>query len=439
LPLSGAMPLLLLLIFVMPFEHHPYLYIAPSLLGIIPDFTAIKALGLLGFGWAVLRIAGGAAPEGVLSSRQARLFLGLVGGIVLAGILSGTGFIAVARYVSLLLFMPFVLVTVRTHEDLRRVVYAMALSLAVTFPYAVRQMLRFDGRMGVGLYEPNYLAANLVLVLPLALAIASAQPTPGRRRFWLAVALTVTASLFLTSSRGGFLGLLVAGTVFVHRRRGPVAALAVVAALILAALPTTLGERALATLTGDDHETTGLEASNRAHMALLWGALRMITDAPLTGVGPYNFKALSAAYSGLDANFIAHNTWLELAAEAGLPVLVVFLLLAASVFRSLRRAVAGAAYGGPAREMAAWAEGLRSGLVGFLVAGTFISAQYEKRFWLAVFLSIAMERLAVLRERDAAVAPVPAVATPTPAVQPSRPAATLGPLGPSPRPAADGA
>ncbi|MGH7391859.1 MAG: O-antigen ligase family protein [Candidatus Rokuibacteriota bacterium] len=391
--------LLLLMIVVMPYENNPYLYIAPSLLGIIPDFTVIKVLGLLGFGWALVRIASGAVPEGILSSRQAWLFLALVVGIVLAGILSGTGFVAVTRYVAFLLFMPFVLASVRTHADLRRVVYAVTLSLALTFPYAVRQMLRYDSRMGVGLYEPNYFAANLVLVIPLALAIAGTQSTPGRRKLWLAIGLILTASLFMTSSRGGFLGLLVAGTVFVYRRRGAGAALALVGVLVLAALPTHLGERAIATLFGEGPEASvGLEASNRAHMALFWGALRMISDAPLTGVGPYNFKTLSAAYSGLDANYIAHNTWLELAAEAGLPVLVVFLLLLVAVFRGLRRAVAVREGGAEARELAAWAEGLRSGLVGFLVVATFISAQYEKWFWLAVFLSIAMERLAAGHE-----------------------------------------
>lgn len=387
--------LLLLLIVVMPYEHNPYLYIAPSLLGVIPDFTVIKAMGLVGFAWALTRLAAGGAPEGILASRQARFFLALVLGIVLAGVLSGTGFVAVTRYVAFLLFLPFVLVAVRTHEDVRRVVYTIALSLALTFPYAIRQMMRFDARLGVGLYEPNYLAANLVLVLPLALAIAFTQPTPGRRTLWFGAALALTASLFLTSSRGGFLGLLVAGTVFVYRRRGAMAALGLVGVLVVASLPTQLGERAVSTLFGGDTEiSTGLEASNRAHTALFWGALRMIADAPLTGVGPYNFKTFSAAYSGLDANFIAHNTWLELAAEAGLPVLVVFLLLLSAVFRSLRRTVAVRELSPEARELGAWAEGLRSGLVGFLVAGTFISAQYEKWFWLTVFLSIVMERLA---------------------------------------------
>jgi hypothetical protein len=53
---------------------------------------------------------------------------------------------------------------------------------------------------------------------------------------------------------------------------------------------------------------------------------------------------------------------------------------------------------------------MRSGLIGFLVAGTFISAQYEKWFWLVVFLSIAVERLARASEQAAVEAePLPAL------------------------------
>jgi O-antigen ligase len=409
--------LLLLMIFVMPYENSPYLYLGPSLLGIIPDFTVIKLLGLVGFAWALGQVAGGGFPENLLASRQARLFALFFVGVILAGLLSGSGFLAVSRYLAFLTFLPFVLAAVRDQTDLGRVLGAVALSLMLTFPYAIRQMLRFDARLGVGLYEPNYFAANLVLVIPLALAIAGVQLTPARRTLWLAGALLLVAMLVLTASRGGFLGLLVATALFVYRRRGAGAALGLLGALILAALPTSLGERALAPLLSGGESPAGLEASNEAHVALFWAALRMIADAPLTGVGPDNFKMLSAAYSGLDRDFIAHNSYLELAAELGLPVLVIFLLLVAAVFRGLSRAALPQAdFEG--RELAAWAEGLRCGLAGFLVAGLFISAQYEKWFWLVVFLSIVVERLAERRElAEAAPAPVPEAA-----------ATTVGPL-----------
>jgi O-antigen ligase len=389
--------LLLVMVFVMPYENNPYLYLGPSFLGIIPDFTVIKLLGVLGFAWALAQAAGGGMLESLLASRQARFFVLFFVGVILAGLLSGTGFIAVSRYLAFLLFLPFVLVAVRDHADLRRVLQAMVLSLVLTFPYGMRQMLRFDTRLGVGLYEPNYLAANLVLVTPLALAIASVQVTPARRKLWLAGALALVAMLLLTSSRGGFLGLLVAVAIFLYRQRGAGPAVGFLAALMLIALPTNLGERALATFFGGEGPA-GLEASNEAHTSLFWAALRMIADAPLTGVGPYNFKTLSAAYSGLERDFIAHNSYLELAAELGLPVLLIFLLLVAASFRGLGRAVRPTA-DPQGRELAAWAQGLGSGLIGFLVAGLFISAQYEKWFWLVVFLSIVVERLAARRER----------------------------------------
>jgi hypothetical protein len=60
--------------------------------------------------------------------------------------------------------------------------------------------------------------------------------------------------------------------------------------------------------------------------------------------------------------------------------------------------------------MAGWAEAMKVGLVGFLVAAAFVSAQYEKLLWMVVFLSAAMERLAA-REVEAAE-PAPATLGP---------------------------
>jgi hypothetical protein len=193
--------------------------------------------------------------------------------------------------------------------------------------------------------------------------------------------------VFLTSSRGGFVGLLAAGMVFVYRRRGLGGALAVMLLLVASVvlLPTDVGTRALATLFQEPRDLpAGLETSNRAHVALFWAALRMIGDNPLLGVGPLNFRTLSSRYTGLDIANIAHTTFL----------------------------------GPPARAIAGWAEGLRSGLIGFLVSGCFVSAQYEKILWLTVFLTIALgaiaehrarlDRTADVEERPPAPALVPA-------------------------------
>jgi O-antigen ligase len=394
--------LLLAMIFIMPFEANPYLYIAPNLLGVFPDFTVIKALGLLGFAWALARLAAGDRNASLLGSRAAVLFLLFFVGVLFAGLLSGSGFLAISRYLAFLIFLPFVIVAVQTPEDLRRVLKAMTLSLIVVFPYALRQMIRYNERLGVGLYETNYFATILVLVIPLAFVFAAQAPDSLRRTLWTLGGVLLVLQLFLTASRGGFLGLLVASMVFVYRRRGLAGALGVLVVLLfgLIVVPTDLGAR-LWTVLGDRSADVpaGLEVSNRAHEALFWAALRMIVDNPIFGVGPLNFKSLSTLYTGLPVGNIAHNSFLEVAAEFGLPVFAVFVLLLVTTFRTLSAATRLAGTDGGWR-LAGWAEGLRSGLLGFLVAGFFISAQYEKLFWLAVFLTIVLGRFA----REAAAA-----------------------------------
>ena len=86
-----------------------------------------------------------------------------------------------------------------------------------------------------------------------------------------------------------------------------------------------------------------------------WGGLKMMHDAPLFGVGPQRFKDYSRRYSGLKIPYIAHNTYLELASEGGLPVVLLFLLTFSSAIVALGRA-ARIQGGGEACELAAWAE-----------------------------------------------------------------------------------
>ncbi len=402
--------LLLAMIFIMPLEQNPYLKISETFLGLISDFTVIKLIGLLGVGWALLRAAGGGVPP-VFASRTPRLFALFFTCVLLSGIVNASGLLSLQRYLAFLLLLPFVLVAVDTGDNLRRVVYALALSMILVMPYAVRQMIRFDSRLGEGVTDPNYFAANLLLVIPLAAVIAARQPTPGRRALWGAGAVVLVAGLALTASRGAFLGMTVAGMVFGYRRWGAFGAAGVLALLMAMVLPTRMGERWLSTL-GLGPVPTGLAASNQAHEALLWGGLRMVADAPLFGVGPYRFKELSRVYADLQDRpygLVAHNTYLELAAETGLPTLLVFLLLLGSVFVSLTR-VARAARGAGSpeeREMAGWAEAMKVGLVGFAVAAAFVSAQYEKLLWIVVFLSAAMERLVAEKLPSPATAPVP--------------------------------
>jgi putative inorganic carbon (hco3(-)) transporter len=396
--------LLLLMIAIMPYEQSPYLQLGENLLGIFAGFTVIKAVGLLGFAWAALRMASGDAMTYRLGSRQATTFYVFLVAVALLGMVHSSGFqYVIGRYIAYAVFLPFLVVAVRTQEDLRRVLTWLVWSYVAVFPYAVRQMIRFNERLGVGIYEANYLATILVLLVPLAFAFASLQRVPSRRWLWIGGGVTLVVMIVLTGSRGGFVGLVAAGVLFVYRRRGLAAAAGVMLILIVGvlAVPSELGSRALATIAGDTSQLPAeLQASNRAHVGLFWAALRMISDSPLMGVGPENFKDLSTVYTGLPQANIAHNMFLEIAAETGLPVLVLFVLVLVSAFRAFGSTVRLAALaprlrdGREVTELAVWAEGLRSGLTGYVVAGCFISAQYEKVLWISIFLSIVVADLA---------------------------------------------
>ena len=387
--------ILLLMILIMPFEENPYLYLGDSFLGIFPKFTVIKLLGLIGLAWSGVQFLGGQAPLGLLTSSQTRAFLAFLCAIAAGGLASGAGVYPVTRLIAIVGLLPLLTAAVRSERDLKRIVVACAAIMAAVFPYALRQMYRFGGRLGVGLHESNYFALVLVLVLPLSFVLAR-EARGYRRLLWLVATGVICLELMLTGSRGGFLGFVLALTLVALRLlKSSVPALAggaVAALLLLFIVPNPMTRRLTASGLSDDARDSGIEASNRQRLAELKGGLRMVAENPLTGVGLGNFKAELPKYVQVEQSNIAHNTYLELAAELGLPALVAFCFVAVSALRSLERSAILARQAGD-RWLRELALGLQAGLAGYLLGALFLSAQYEKFFWLVMFLSICLERV----------------------------------------------
>jgi O-antigen ligase len=128
----------------------------------------------------------------------------------------------------------------------------------------------------------------------------------------------------------------------------------------------------------------------------LWRAgLRMIADHPVTGVGVGRFKMYALSYGADDDPelvHIAHNTYISIGAEMGVPGLVLYLGLFGATLRSLVRLHENAGRLG-AGLLGVASESLAIGLVAFGVAAFFVSAEYQKLFWLFVFLSMCLPPL----------------------------------------------
>jgi O-antigen ligase len=386
--------ILVAMIAVMPFEKSPYLLISESFLGIFPYFTVIKLLGLIGLGWAVMQMMSGRIELRLFESAQAKAFSLFVFVIIVAGIASGAGLRAVTKLLAVVLFFPLTLVAVRTEAHLRTAIKAAVLTMIVLLPYGYRQMLRFGGRFGIALYEPNYMALALVLLAPLPFIFARQETVRWKKLFWWGGLGVVALEVILTGSRGGFLGLLlVLGLVAMTLARRRALALAAIGGVLVTVLVfTTLGERLRAS--GADEGNIAAQGGIRTRLEMAAAGLDMIRQHPLTGVGFGNFKVSTWEYE-TSKHKIAHNTYIEVAAELGLPALLIFLGLLYSTFASLHHTKRLARSIGR-EDLAQLATAMQAGFAGWMVSATFLSATFENFFWLMLFLSIGFA--SVVRE-----------------------------------------
>ncbi|SDG06212.1 O-antigen ligase [Lentzea fradiae] len=234
--------------------------------------------------------------------------------------------------------------------------------------------------------DPNDLAFFLVAALPLLVAL----PARGRSRIaLLLLGAVLVAGAAATFSRGGGLALACALTWLVLRGAIPVRAVLVTAAVTgLAAL--VFAQTAQAELERAVREKSHIAGTNADTRVLRWqAAARMLADGPLLGVGPGGFRQEYVAASRNaeidEQSPVAHNMFVEVAAELGVPGFAAFTGLAALGFVASERAV---------RAYRREAVAVQAALIAVLVASVFLSEQYYLPLWSLVAIAVAVEQRA---------------------------------------------
>ena len=191
------------------------------------------------------------------------------------------------------------------------------------FPQSVVEVHRWV-RISASFPDVNAAGAFFLLVLPSALYALRDRRT---RALGAATLLPVLAGLWLSGSRTALIvfGLTLAAMALLapglaRRRRAGVAGGIVLAALLLGVF------YPRAQSTGDSAIAFGV----RREMAA--ATLRMLREHPLAGLGVGQYRALSPAYmSPLMKSWYprqnAHNQFLQVAGELGIPGLVAFVVL----------------------------------------------------------------------------------------------------------------
>lgn len=233
--------------------------------------------------------------------------------------------------------------------------------------------------------NPNDLAAITLLMTGLALSIATVGTELRRVRWAVGLCVPVMiAIMLLTQSRGVFIGLIVgfAPTLLAQIRKRPSIAVPVIIAVVVAGvlLPAAVTHR-LGGITKLTSSQTVAEAdpegSAAQRLEISKVAWRIFTDHPLIGVGIGCYFDANDRYSAALGKRDAHNTYLKLAAELGLPGLLLWLGLVGSVLLYVKRHRNLAVSAGPIR-----IEWIYRAVVGFLVAGLFASYSGITMFYL---------------------------------------------------------
>jgi probable O-glycosylation ligase (exosortase A-associated) len=250
--------------------------------------------------------------------------------------------------------------------------------------------------------NPNDLALSLNVLLPLAVAFALCA-RGWQRLFYFVCTAMLTVGVVVTFSRGGFLGLVAAGLVLLWklgRRNRGLAVLAFVLAtgFFLAVMPAGYSNR-LTTIFSMEEDLTG---SSQARRELLNRATEVASNHLLIGVGMGNFHIYSIREQ------VAHNSYLEIAAELGLIGLLAYLILILSPLRSLRRLEGetrnhqrGTLVGSlqtPESETYYLSVALQASLAAYIVCSFFGSVQYLWHLYYLVAYSFALKQIHVRQE-----------------------------------------
>jgi len=256
------------------------------------------------------------------------------------------------------------------------------------------------GGMNWGSYflgDRNDVALVLDMLLPLPWCLFAYERTWSRKALYLSVALLCVVGTILTTSRGGFVGLL--AVVFVLWLLNPRKILALILVGILS-----LAVYEVAPSSYWSHISTiesTHEGTAKGRLDSWMSAWRMFKDNPL-GVGGEQFAIHFPEYQG-DA-FGAHNMWgreahslwFTLLAELGIPGAILFATHIRANWKALRHLrKLPPVEGRPLPVLLSTA--LTASFAGYFGAGTFLSAFYYPHYWFMSALLVATERAMVSR------------------------------------------
>lgn len=250
----------------------------------------------------------------------------------------GRSYDTLGDWLKLFVFFFMVTIMANSQEDVEKIVKVVVLSLALL---SLRGLYRYSAGWPhvTGLphsftEDRNDFALTLMMIVPLTVYLAS-RATGRVKVLYNALIGLFCVTVVLTYSRMGFVLLVLYGLLQLLQARRKFAYLVVLAGMVgigINFVPAEYIERIQEIPRYEE------DASSMGRI-VAWGVgWKMMLDRPFTGVGLDCFE-LPGVYTQYDQEFkahVAHNTYVQLGAEAGMVALLLFLILNAVALRQLR-------------------------------------------------------------------------------------------------------
>lgn len=242
-------------------------------------------------------------------------------------------------YLKVLLMAGVTMLVIERFEHVRMVAWLIALSTGYLAWY-FNSLYLLEGRIdilnsGLGGFDNNGAALLIGMGAPFAYALAHDSRRLWLRLGWAAAAVLIVHAVMLSYSRGAMVAVLVAGAwqLFGHRPRARTIGWAAAAVVVVLALAGTEVRREFLSVSDYDKD-----ASIQARIDSWGAAMAMVSDHPVLGMGVRNSNIYSLNYGADRTGRTIHSQYLQIAADAGLPALAVYLAMSAAAVWSLRRA-----------------------------------------------------------------------------------------------------
>jgi putative inorganic carbon (HCO3(-)) transporter len=283
--------------------------------------------------------------------------------------------------------------------ELRRLLWIQAAAVAVVTVASVLIGRHYFGRLygaSNGILEnPNDLAINIAINSPLCLAFLLGARGLVKKGIWTIALLIMMYAVVATYSRSGLIALLVTGLVClweygVKGRRVYLVAVAGLLALVslAVALMTPNYPARVESIFAGNIQDSGDRGSLQARGTLLKESIMLALHNPILGIGPGNFQVIAE-----NDWRVAHNTYTEIAAEAGLPALILFVLALAWAFRNIRRVRKAPGYSAD-KELQLFTSALWASLAAYIVSACFASTEYNLFPYFMIAYTSALYRIA---------------------------------------------